>query len=546
MKPQIDAMFRRTAPSEHPVTSPSSTHRTAFLPTPPTSGSSSPSPFASSLLNTITTSATAGPPATPAQTPPRPSPETSPLILISSSSYFARILKQHPAVVVNFTNTPSCPPCRVIKPVYEAIASGYASTFGVKGARFVEVELSVGEGRDIASRYGVSATPTFMFFRDGKKVDELRGAAKRELEAKVEEFLESVWPSHPHRKVYLSQVESLPTTPLTSTTVPKYPALLEKLESFGTNETAITLFKDQVVPFLEGKTTLSDADLETMAMVWSITSAELLATLEPEQTFPIIDLWRVGLLKPRLAAFVALKLSTGAPDNATESVSPIVALATMIVKRQGTSTPKPFLITTLRLLTNLLAPLPVANLVLASCSDERLSTLQENVVSLVVDSLLHSDAGVRSAAAGVSVNMAVWRHRVANKVKRAAEDGDEAEWEVELVSALVEGIGRETDEDVGEWTCRVDESWKQTPDCSISTPITRGIGIDIASVSRVRRVAATFIGSVGSEKRDWGESPGMEEERGEEACRGDYSQAMLEDEEQCPAESRPVDGAQVI
>jgi hypothetical protein len=76
--------------------------------------------------------------------------------------------------------------------------------------------------------------------------------------------------------------------------------------------------------------------------------------------------------------------------------------------------------------------------------------VQAKTITIVVESLLHPDGGVRSAAAGVAVNLAGWRHRNAKDTKQAPEDEDEKEWEVDVVSALLEGIGREEDEDVGE------------------------------------------------------------------------------------------------
>ena len=71
------------------------------------------------------------------------------------------------------------------------------------------------------------------------------------------------------------------------------------------------------------------------------------------------------------------------------------------------------------------------------------------MLSVTVDSLLHPDQSVRSAAAGVAVNLAGWRHRVSKEQGRGADEGSEHDWEVELVSAAIEAIDREADEDVG-------------------------------------------------------------------------------------------------
>jgi hypothetical protein len=81
----------------------------------------------------------------------------------------------------------------------------------------------------------------------------------------------------------------------------------------------------------------------------------------------------------------------------------------------------------------------------------KLHQLLEHMLSVTVDSLLHPDQSVRSAAAGVAVNLAGWRHRVSKEQGRGADEGNEHDWEVELVSAAIEAIGREADEDVGKF-----------------------------------------------------------------------------------------------
>ncbi|KAK4688020.1 desumoylating isopeptidase 1, partial [Tremellales sp. Uapishka_1] len=448
MRPQIDAMFKRTSPSEHPIAGSSS------LPTPPISGANTPYPLASSLLSAVAAQATTDTPP-----PVPPTPETSPLTLVTSLSNFTSILRQYSAVVVNFTNTAGCAPCRVIKPIYESLASEYASTYGAKGARFVEVELGVGEGRDIASRHGVSATPTFIFYRNGKKVAEMKGANKRDLESRVEEFMDECFPRHPHRKLYLPATESLSKVAITASGVPNYPALMKKMDEFagagagaeagagaGAREfTEIEVLKQEVIPFLDGSKKFSPTETKALFEKWSTASTSLLQTLSPEQTFPVIDLLRVGLLNPIVATVLALQLSPSS-SAAVDPVSPILALGVKALQPDPKKTPKPFLLTLLRFITNLTASLPLANIVLSP------SVAVSNIVEILVESLLHDDTGVRTAAAGLAINLGGWRHRLlAQREKEGGKEEDEieAEWEVEVISALIEGIGREADEEIG-------------------------------------------------------------------------------------------------
>lgn len=72
----------------------------------------------------------------------------------------------------------------------------------------------------------------------------------------------------------------------------------------------------------------------------------------------------------------------------------------------------------------------------------------EGVTRVVVRALLDADKGVRSAGAGLgwSVVGRVW----ASRAEESVEVGGE-EWDVEVASAVVEALGRESESvDVGE------------------------------------------------------------------------------------------------
>lgn len=59
----------------------------------------------------------------------------------------------------------------MVEPVFEELA--HAKTRGEGKIAFVKVDLGVGMGGAVAREYGVSATPTFEFFLDVKKVCDL-------------------------------------------------------------------------------------------------------------------------------------------------------------------------------------------------------------------------------------------------------------------------------------------------------------------------------------------------------------------------------------
>jgi thiol-disulfide isomerase/thioredoxin len=180
LKPSIDQMFQGSNANEHSAFTRGGPSQPAPPPQPQQPQPSNPNPqdLASMLLGAVAQQA-AGSMGANGANPSHPQasiPETSPLTLVTSFANWTSILKNHRAVVANFTNTEGCPPCRMIKPAYEAMAETYAASHGSMGVRFVEIEMGVGEGQNIASQYSVRATPTFIFFKDGVKADEMAGA----------------------------------------------------------------------------------------------------------------------------------------------------------------------------------------------------------------------------------------------------------------------------------------------------------------------------------------------------------------------------------
>ncbi|KAB5589189.1 hypothetical protein CTheo_7364 [Ceratobasidium theobromae] len=70
-----------------------------------------------------------------------------------------------------------CGPCHAIAPTYAALAKEYTNAIFTK--------CDVDAVTEVAKKYSVSAMPTFIFIKNGKKIDQLRGADRDALRSKV-------------------------------------------------------------------------------------------------------------------------------------------------------------------------------------------------------------------------------------------------------------------------------------------------------------------------------------------------------------------------
>lgn len=160
LRPTIDAMYQRSSPG------------TASPPSAATRNNTTPDPqLASSILQAVAASQAANNGSAHNNTTNGQSTNslTSPMHVITNPATFKNFLKTHRAVVAFFTSA-TCPPCRMIEPVFERLSEEKGFHENRDGAGFAKIDIDVGMGRNLASEWGIRATPTFMFFLDGKKV----------------------------------------------------------------------------------------------------------------------------------------------------------------------------------------------------------------------------------------------------------------------------------------------------------------------------------------------------------------------------------------
>jgi len=73
-----------------------------------------------------------------------------------------------------------CIPCKKIKPLYQSFSKTY------NNIKFYEIDID--EDEQLVNEMNVKSIPTFVFFENGKKINELIGSDVEKLKEMIEEF----------------------------------------------------------------------------------------------------------------------------------------------------------------------------------------------------------------------------------------------------------------------------------------------------------------------------------------------------------------------
>ncbi|KAG8862411.1 hypothetical protein FRB96_001481 [Tulasnella sp. 330] len=424
LRPMIDQIFRRTLPA------PSSTPR-AFLPAPTlatTSGAEA------AIL-------------------------TSPIHICTNSASFNSLLRSNKAVVAFFTSD-TCAPCKMISPVFGKVATEKNRD----GAAFIEVNMSNGMSGVVAQDHGISATPTFLFFLSGSKTDELRGVNAIELRSKVDLLLYEAFPLHPHVKLDLPAIRAVSLKPIIYSQPPSFDAAYGKLASFIEASSApdksavVTAFKAEILPFLKvrfppatanGKekaqpnTSVPQSFLASFAKV----TITLLNNLQPAELFPVVDFWRVAVLDDRVASW--LGLAGTRKDGPQTDITQKIFVKVVALHEEAHAVPRNLLLTTLRLASNCFMSSDLTRHILTPSTTSSASVApRSTLTSVLIPALLHDDDSTRTAAASLAFNIAQDVQKplmeAGGKTPESTNSDMDAEWQVEIVSALVEALSRES------------------------------------------------------------------------------------------------------
>ena len=102
-------------------------------------------------------------------------------VIISDSNFEELVLKSELPVMLD-VYTEWCGPCRAIAPYIEQMAKDY------EGKALI-CKVDAEKCPDVATKYGITSVPTFLFIKGGELVDKQAGAVKAAITEKLNALL---------------------------------------------------------------------------------------------------------------------------------------------------------------------------------------------------------------------------------------------------------------------------------------------------------------------------------------------------------------------
>ncbi|MFQ5597103.1 MAG: thioredoxin [Nitrospiria bacterium] len=105
-------------------------------------------------------------------------------VKVTSESWDDEVIQSANPVMVDFW-AEWCGPCKMIAPTIEELAKEYSGRLKV-------CKLNTDDNPDISSQFQIMGIPSLLFFKDGRLIDKIVGAAsKKQFKDKIDAILET-------------------------------------------------------------------------------------------------------------------------------------------------------------------------------------------------------------------------------------------------------------------------------------------------------------------------------------------------------------------
>jgi hypothetical protein len=291
--------------------------------------------------------------------------------------------------------------------------------------------------------------------------------------------------AHPHVKLNLPTLRGISLNPILFTQVPKLEAVSTKL--LGTldglelpdsqKENLKTTIAKQMIPYLQARlskeATASSIDKNSPSLIdsWTSSTSQISQAVPPLSLFPLVDLWRLAFLVPEVAGHLS-----------ASPVSPLPALLKIAADSTSSNDAKNLTLTALRLACNIFSNVALARRILSRTPYPGGSIPRDILTSLLIPALLSDVPNVRVAAASLAFNVSAFLQvplmasfNKGQTGQMTVEDAvDDLDWIVEILSAVVEAVGREDSEDSREYLLEV---WRRVVNFWIVHRLTTCLGL---------------------------------------------------------------------
>ncbi|KAG0346928.1 hypothetical protein BG004_000512 [Podila humilis] len=352
-------------------------------------------------------------------------------------------IRSNTAVVVYFTSA-SCPPCRVIMPIFDEMVLS-------KGKEIVGIKVDIGIAQSIGRAYEIRSTPTFMFFLKGEKFSQFSGANQAELRSSMDVLIYSAHSSHPHARLSLPHYKALSETPILFPSMDSIDPIFAKLQTFlsqaGEKNSMLSETENKqltkIQAWLHKRNTAKKAlsvepTMGELGATWKPLLGKILNILPYENQFPVLDILRMLILHSRISEVYAKD------GNLT-----LVHLFENVASKDNEGS-KPTALMTLRLACNAFATPLLGTYILSSAAREATKQL---LVTALLSQVVQQRQTAASLAFDISIKIADSRSQKTNTVDPTISGGPlehhlEEDWIVECLSAIGSAIINEDSEEI--------------------------------------------------------------------------------------------------